>query len=241
MCSPFNYPLFVLGETGVLLHERLGSEALAQVTSLSHQVLTSLVLELRRDPIHAHALIQRDSVGLLQDLAKEGKRIIQTIAAVEQFEFVGPEMPLLESLLSELPAANASKYFRRDQKGVIYIRCRNLPRVQRKALYQELFSKNQQVRLHGDHYIACPEDWFSKILEKLYGGSTLVATMAETDWAARPERMGVGVLRPTGVLLRPTKITARRLNLTATSKPLSHSGLSLGWWTALPGQIEQIA
>jgi hypothetical protein len=39
-----------------------------------------------------------------------------------------------------------------------------------KTLYQDLFSKNQQIKLHGDHYIACPEDWFSKVLEKLYGG-----------------------------------------------------------------------
>jgi hypothetical protein len=168
--SSLNYPLFVLGETGVPLQDTLGSEVLAQVTNLSHQVLTSLVLALRRDPVHAHALVQRDSARLLQDLAKEGRRIIQTIAAVEQFELVGPEMPMLESLLSEASAAQASKYFRADQKGVIYIRCRNLPRVQRKALYQELFSKNQQVRLHGDHYLACPAEWFSKILEKLYGG-----------------------------------------------------------------------
>jgi hypothetical protein len=145
-------------------------QALAQVTSLSHQVLTSLVLELQRDPIPVHALVQRDSARLLQDLAKEGRRIIQTIGAVEQFEFVGPEMPLLESLLSEVSAANASKYFRGDQEGVIYSRCRNLPRVQRKALYKELFNKNQPVKLHGDHYIACPEDWFAKVLQKLYGG-----------------------------------------------------------------------
>ena len=72
-------------------------------------------------------------------------------------------------------------------------------------------------------------------------GSTLVATMADFDGAARPEWMGLGVQRPTGVRLRPAKITVRRLNLTATSKPLSRSGLSLGWWTALPGLIEQIA
>ena len=59
--------------------------------------------------------------------------------------------------------------------------------------------------------------------------------IADFDWAARAEPMGLGVQRPNGALQQPTKITV------STSKPLSRSGLCLGWWTALPGQIEQVA
>jgi hypothetical protein len=168
--GPLNYPWFVLDKSGALLHEPISKDDLAQVTGLSHRVFTSLVLKLLSDPVRAHALIQKDSALSLQQLAQEGKVIIGTLGTIERFELVAPELPLLESLLSEISPTSASKYFRREKNGVIYIRCRNFPAIQRKALFRELHTKNQETKLHGDHYIACSESWFSKTLERIYGG-----------------------------------------------------------------------
>ena len=105
-----------------------------------------------------------------QEMALEGRRIIEAIAGVPKFELFEPEFPLLESLLSRPPPQKAPELFRYDQAAaVIYIRCFKLPAVRRTLLLQELAAKNVETKLHGDHYIVCPAAWLLKVLEQLYG------------------------------------------------------------------------
>jgi hypothetical protein len=92
-----------------------------------------------------------------------------------------PDMPLLQALLSQIPPTQAQEHFRYDMRaGVLYIRCRLLREVTRKPLYEELLAKNPSVRLHGDHYIACPAAWFLDLLAKFYG-RTITLPHQSTD------------------------------------------------------------
>ena len=165
-----NYPLFLLSETGALFHEPLHTQAVHQIAGVSQHLLRSLMLYLIRQPVQAQGLIRKDQARSPQDLALEGRRIIEVTSGVPTFELFEPELPLLESILSHLPPHKASALFRYDKPaGVIYIRCFKLPQVRRKLLFQELAAKNGETKLHGDHYVVCPAPWFFKVLEKLYG------------------------------------------------------------------------
>ena len=104
------------------------------------------------------------------DRLLEGKRIIETCCGITAFEFVKSAFPVLERLLSRIPLAQLAEYLRYDRSsGVIYIRCRRLPEVTRKPLFQELNAQCAQVSLHGSHDIACPADWLVGILSEYYG------------------------------------------------------------------------
>jgi len=54
-----NYPVFLLGDSGVLLQESLDGQEANQIVSLSHRIITSLVLYLLREPVQAHSLIEK--------------------------------------------------------------------------------------------------------------------------------------------------------------------------------------
>jgi hypothetical protein len=47
--------------------------------------------------------------------------------------------------------------------------CRKLRGLTRRPLYDELVSSNPEALLEGDHYIACPQQWFTDLLERFYG------------------------------------------------------------------------
>ncbi len=169
-----NYSLFLLGDSGLVLQECLDEEALGQIASLSHRIITSLVLYLLRDPVQAHSLITKQEAFSIRELTLEGKHVIEASCGLENFEILESEMPLLQSLLSLMPPAQAQEYFHYDCSAeVIRIRCPLLG-MTRKPLYQELLGKHPAVKLHGDHYITCPAAWFLDLLEKFYGRSIVL-------------------------------------------------------------------
>jgi hypothetical protein len=164
-----NYPVFLLGDSGVLLQESLDGQEANQIVSLSHRIITSLVLYLLREPVQAHSLIEKQEAPSGRELALEGKGVIDASCGLENFDLMESDMPLLQSLLSQILPDQAQKYFHFDCCAeVIRIRCPLLS-VTRKPLYQELLAKNPSVNLHGDHYITCPKVWFLDLLEKFYG------------------------------------------------------------------------
>ena len=74
-------------------------------------------------------------------------------------------------LLSKIAPDRAKEYFCYDLKtGLVYIRCRKLPEVARKPLFDELVAKNPNVEMHGSHDIVCPASWLIDFLAKFYGG-----------------------------------------------------------------------
>jgi hypothetical protein len=165
-----NYPLFLLGDSGLPLQGLLDCQAVGQIANLSHRIISSLVLYLLREPVQAQALIEKQKASSLSKLALEGKSIIEATCGLEKFDLMEPDMPLLQTLLSQIPPTQAQEHFRYDMHaGVICIRCRLLREVTRKPLYEELLAKNPSVRLQGDHYIACPAAWFLDLLAKFYG------------------------------------------------------------------------
>ncbi|HEX9254617.1 MAG TPA: hypothetical protein VF938_03690 [Candidatus Angelobacter sp.] len=169
-----NYSLFLLGDSGLVLQECLDEEALGQIASLSHRIITSLVLYLLRDPVQAHSLITKQEAFSIRELTLEGKHVIEASCGLENFEILESEMPLLQSLLSLMPPAQAQEYFHYDCSAeVVRIRCPLLG-MTRKPLYQELLGKHPAVKLHGDHYITCPAAWFLDLLEKFYGRSIVL-------------------------------------------------------------------
>ena len=165
-----NYPLFLLCGAGVVLQEPSAGEALEQSASLSYHVLTRLSLSLAREPVQAQGLIQREESPPLEELAREGKRIIEARCGLPNYDLLESEMPLLHRVLTQIAPERVNQYLRADpNRGLLYLRCRKLRGVTRQPLYQELLGKNPEVRLHDDHYIACPRDWFTDLLEKFYG------------------------------------------------------------------------
>src|ERR1017187_3894339 len=165
-----NYPLFLLSESGAMLHEPLPAPAARQIAGVSQYLIRSLILYLIRQPVQAQGLIPKDQARTPQKMALEGRRIIEAISGVPKFELFEPEFPLLESVLSRLSPQKATELFRYDQAAaVIYIRCFKLPAVRRTLLLQELAAKNVETKLHGDHYIVCPAAWLLQVLEQLYG------------------------------------------------------------------------
>ena len=84
-------------------------------------------------------------------------------------------MPLLENILSKFPPERAKQFLRLDQSlDLVYLRCRNLPDVNRRGLFKELAANNVQTKLHGWHYISGPASWFLNVLEGLYGRPILL-------------------------------------------------------------------
>jgi len=140
-------------------------------------VITSVLLKLIRDPVQAQALSESEEVPPLNELAFEGKRVIETCGGIERFDLLERELPLLEKVLSRIPPETAPQYFRYDRDaGLVVISCRKLRQVTRKPLYAELIAKNQAVRLRGSHYIGCPADWFLDLVGKFYGHSISLAS-----------------------------------------------------------------
>lgn len=168
--SNFNYPLFLLSESGFPLHEPITEESALQTTSLSHRIISSLALDFVRDKLQAHSLIENENAPSIKELALEGKRVIEARCGIDKFDLFEPEMPLLQAVLSQIPSDQANEHFRYDlSTGTVYIRCRTLKDVTRKPLYDELVAKNPAVETHSDHYIACPAAWFVDLLSKFYG------------------------------------------------------------------------
>jgi len=167
-----DYPLFLLCKSGLALSEPTDSETRLRITSLSHRVITSVVLNLVRDPVQAQALSGSEAVPPMNELAFEGKRAIEASGGIERFDLLERELPLLEKVLSQIAPETAPQYFRYDRDaGLVFISCRKLPQVTRKPLYAELIAKNQNVKLRGSHYLSCPGDWFLDVLGKFYGHS----------------------------------------------------------------------
>jgi len=165
-----NYPLFLLGDSGLPLPECVDDEAVGQIAALSHRIITSLVLYLLRNPEQAHSLITTQAAPSVRELTLEGKRAIEASGGLENFEILESDMPLLHALLARIPPAQAQEYFQYDRPAeVVRIRCQLLPEVTRKPLYQELLSKNPAVKLPDDDYITCPADWILDLLKKFYG------------------------------------------------------------------------
>jgi hypothetical protein len=166
----FNYPVFLLSETGMPLHEPLSAEHAAHITNLSHHVLTSLLLNFIRERLQAHGLVNTDEPPSIKDLALEGKRIIEARCGIENFDLFEPELPLMQAILSRITGDKVNEFFRYDlSMATVFIRSRRIPDVKRKPLFDELVAKNPEVKLHNEHYIACPADWFMDLLAKFYG------------------------------------------------------------------------
>jgi hypothetical protein len=86
---------------------------------------------------------------------------------------------LLQKIFSRLPLARAHQYLRYDQSlGVLYIRCRNLPDVTRKPLFEELAAQCPQVKLYGSHDISSPADWLLRVLSEHYGQPIVLPNFA---------------------------------------------------------------
>src|SRR2546428_491454 len=83
-----------LADSGVVLQECLDEEALGQIASLSHRIITSLVLYLLRDPVQAHSLITKQEAFSIRELTLEGKHVIEASCGLENFEILESEMPL---------------------------------------------------------------------------------------------------------------------------------------------------
>jgi hypothetical protein len=148
---------------------------LRQSISLAHRVISSVVLQLIREPVQAHGLILNDQAGSIEQLALEGRRIIESSGGLNPFDLAGPELHLLEQVLACISPEHASQYFRRESHtGLVVIRCRQLsqltPAVTRQPLYAQLQAQNPEVKLRGKHYISCPAPWFLALLAKFYGG-----------------------------------------------------------------------
>ncbi len=165
-----NYPLFVLADDGIALHQAMDAQVIGEVASLSKRIIIALVLRLLDEPVQAHALIEKQAATSVRQLALEGKRVIEVNCGLENFDLLEPEMPLLHMLLSGWSPEQARGYIRLDPgTNLMYISCRQLQQMTRQPLYRELFAKNPEVKLHGDHYVACPAAWLSAIVEKFYG------------------------------------------------------------------------
>src|SRR6266478_1383646 len=96
-------------------------------------------------------------------------------------------------LLSKIVPEQAKEYFCYDLKaGLVYIRCRKLPGMGRKPLYDELVGKNPNVEMHGSHDIACPAFWFIDFLAKFYGFASTPAAhkTAHTSSLGRTRQSG---------------------------------------------------
>jgi hypothetical protein len=116
-------------------------------------------------------LIENEEGPPIEELAREGKAIIEARCGIQNYDLLKSEMPLLHRVFTQIAPDMVHQYLRRDSnRGLIYLRCRKLRGVTRKPLYDELVGRNPQVLLDGDHYIACPQQWFTDLLTKFYGG-----------------------------------------------------------------------
>jgi len=175
-----NYPIFLLAQAGETLSEPLTSDALLQTTSLSHRVITSVVQRLIRQPAQAQGLILQDQAASIEQLASEGRQIIESSGVIKRFDLLDKQLPLLEQVLSRIQPENARHYFScKPQDGLVVIRCRQLhdltPEATREPLYAQLRAQNPEVKLRGKHYISCPTDWFLDLLARFYGRAVVLS------------------------------------------------------------------
>src|SRR6266446_1773595 len=91
-----NYPIFLLCKSGLALSEPTDSQTRLRITSLSHRVITAVVLSLIRDPGQAQALSGSEEMPPLNELAFQGKRAIEASGGIERFDLLERELPLLE-------------------------------------------------------------------------------------------------------------------------------------------------
>ncbi len=167
----FNYPLFILTESGTPLHEPITPEAATQITSMAHRIFGALAVEFVKDRMNAHGLIDCDQSPGISELALEGKRIIEARCGFPSFDLFEPELPIFQAVLSHIPSDRCNDFFRWDlEEEAVFIRCRLINHITtRQPLFDELLAKNPDIKLHSDHYISCPADWFKDLLSKFYG------------------------------------------------------------------------
>ena len=139
-----------------------------------------MVLQLIREPAQAQGLIVNDQAGSIEQLALEGRRIIESSGGMKPFDLAGRELHLLEQVLARIPPEHAPQYFRCESySGLVLIRCRRLPQltpaVTRQPLYAQLRAQNPEVKLRGKHYISCPAEWFLGLLAKFYAGPIVLS------------------------------------------------------------------
>jgi hypothetical protein len=181
-----SYPLFLVGDCGLALPAPLETQALRQISSLAHRLVSTVVLKLLREPLHAHAHIPNQPGPSPDELALEGQRIIETLGGMGKFELLNLDLPLLQGILSRIALPALPDYFSFEpETGLIHIRCRQLQGLTRKPLYQELLAKCPQVRLRGSHYISCPADWLKQVLENFYGQPVVLSASPGTKAAEK--------------------------------------------------------
>src|SRR6266404_5107271 len=179
-----DYPVFLMGRSGVSMVEPLSNDAKLQITSLAHHIITAVVMKLIREPSQLQELFFNEQAPSIDHLTSEGLRLIQYSGVGDGFARCSGTMPLLEQVLSRIHPEEAHQFFSQDpDRGIISIRCRAINKwVTREPLYYELAAHNTEVQRRGRHYLEVPADWFLDLLAKHFGRPISLLLRAAPRW-----------------------------------------------------------
>lgn len=164
-----NQPVILLSDSGLPYHEFLEKPAFAQTASYSHQILSRIILFCMLNGYQAHKLIQNEDEPKVSEMVCEGKKIIEQACEIENFDIFESDMPYLQSMLSDVPLGQVNNVFRYHMSGKVYIDFQNLNGYAREPLYLELSAKNKEVHQQGSHYLECPANFISDLLNRFFG------------------------------------------------------------------------
>lgn len=168
--SGFAYPIFLIADTGMPFHERMDQKAYEQIASYTKEIVSKVVLYCVRNPRDVHRLIPSEFEPMVPGMVHEGREIIKTALNLADLSIFEPDLPTFEGMLHRVAYDKVHEYFRYDmQAQKVYIRMRNFPQVSRKQVVAELQTKNQDVRMHGMHYVECPAEFLMGIFTSFYG------------------------------------------------------------------------
>jgi len=163
-------PVILLSDNGLPYHEVMSDQEFAETASYAHFVITHLAMFCLQYGYHTHTMIKSEDEPLVEDMACEGKKIIEKACHIPEFDLFEPDMPHLQAVLAEVPYERMNEFFRYDMpSGKVYIRFRKFPGHSRNEVFLELSAKNIEVKNHGDFYIECPVDFMTDLLRRYFG------------------------------------------------------------------------
>lgn len=168
--SGLPYPVFLVSDTGIPFHDVMDQTLYEQSMGYTQDLMSRLILYCIRNPRQMHSFIPSEFEPAQQEMIIEGKQILERCLQIEHFSIFASEIPTFEHMMASVPFDTVPDYFRYDMASqAVYIRMRKFPDIVRKQLVDELQNLNEEVKLHGLHYVSAPAAFFMDLLGKFYG------------------------------------------------------------------------
>jgi hypothetical protein len=164
-----NYPVFLLGDSGLPLQENLTQDSFQAFANLSYQVITRLTQGLIRETGGGY-LRSNQPAPSAHELILEGKRAIEALCGLGEFVIYEDHTPLFKSALAFIDFDKIPEFFRFDiETQKYYFNFRHLDGPRRRDIFDELLRQKIDVALVGKYQLSLPLEWTDNAWKAFYG------------------------------------------------------------------------